>query len=107
MGNKYVVFPADKLAEAQAYKEWGDEQFRALSGENDGVLGLVSTDAFGRHVTTYYGPPLVWSEVVPEPEAGPAMRAAGELSDTWTRPEGNSLGVDDEALIVNGVTLAV
>ena len=86
MANKFVIFPASKLAEAQAYKAWGDAQFRALSGEPDGVLGLLNTDAYGQHVTVYFGPPLVWITEVAEPEDGPAMRADGVLHDNWVRP---------------------
>lgn len=92
MPNRFVIFPADKLAEAIAYKEWGDAQFRALSGEDDGVLGLLLTDAQGRHVTTYFGPPFVWQDEVAEPEGGPAMRAAGWIAESWDRPEAD----DDE-----------
>lgn len=86
MPNRFVIFPAEKLAAAQAYKEWGDAQFQALSGEVDGVLGLLNTDAFGQHVTVYFGPPFVWQEEVPEPTDGPAMRADGVLHDDWVRP---------------------
>lgn len=88
MPNRFVIFPANKLAEAQAYKEWGDAQFRALSGEEDGILGLLSTDAYGQHVTTYFGPPFIWAEEVPEPlPDGPIMRADGVLHDNWVRPD--------------------
>lgn len=87
--NKFVIFPAEKLAQAQAYKAWGDAQFRALSGEENGILGLLSTDAYGQHVTTYYGPNFTFdleSGVVEEPEDGPTMRADGVLSTNWVRP---------------------
>lgn len=86
MPNRFVIFPETKLAEAQAYKEWGDQQFQALSGEVNGILGLLDTDAFGQHVTTYFGPPFVFVDEVPEPEGGPAMRADGVLHDNWVRP---------------------
>lgn len=86
MPNRFVIFPVDKLAAAEAYKAWGDAQFQALSGEVGGILGLLDTDAFGQHVTVYYGPPFVWMEEVPEPEGGPAMRADGVLHDNWVRP---------------------
>lgn len=86
MPNRFVIFPAGKLAEAEAYKAWGDAQFQALSGEVGGILGLLDTDAFGQHVTVYYGPPFVWMEEVPEPAGGPAMRADGVLHDDWVRP---------------------
>lgn len=86
MPNRFVIFPVSKLAEATAYKLWGDEQFRLLSGEPDGILGLLNTDAFGQHVTTYFGPPFVFIDEVPEPPGGPAMRADGVLHDNWVRP---------------------
>lgn len=86
MPNRFVIFPEAKLTEAQAYKAWGDAQFQALSGEVNGILGLLNVDAFGQHVTTYFGPPYVWLEEVPEPEDGPAMRADGVLHDNWVRP---------------------
>lgn len=89
MPNRFVIFPVEKLAAAEAYKAWGDAQFRALSGEVDGILGLLSTDAFGQHVTTYYGPPFIFrleDGAVPEPEDGPAMRVDGVLHDDWVRP---------------------
>lgn len=86
MPNRFVIFPASKLAAATAYKQWGDEQFRLLSGETEGVLGLLNTDAFGQHVTTYFGPPFVFVDEVPEPVDGPAMRADGVLHDNWVRP---------------------
>jgi hypothetical protein len=86
MPNRFVIFPAAKLAEATAYKEWGDEQFRLLSGELAGILGLLNTDAFGQHVTTYFGPPFVFVDEVPEPAGGPARRADGVLHDNWVRP---------------------
>lgn len=86
MPNRFVIFPIDKLAAAEAYKAWGDEQFQTLSGEVNGILGLLATDAFGQHVTVYYGPPFVWMEEVPEPVGGPAMRTDGVLHDDWVRP---------------------
>lgn len=86
MPNRFVIFPVGKQAEALAYKQWGDEQFRSLSGEPDGVLGLLNTDAFGQYVTVYFGPPFVFVDEVPEPAAGPAMRADGVLHDNWVRP---------------------
>lgn len=87
MPNRFVIFPEGKQAEAQAYKEWGDEQFQQLSGEVNGILGLLNVDAFGQWVTTYYGPPYVWQEEVPEPlPDGPIMRADGVLHDNWVRP---------------------
>lgn len=86
MPNRFVIFPADKLAAAQTYKAWGDAQYQALSGEVGGILGLLNTDAFGQHVTTYFGPPFVWAEEVSEPEAGPSMRSDGVLHDDWVRP---------------------
>lgn len=93
MPNRFVIFPEGKLTEAQAYKAWADAQFQALSGEVDGQVGLLSTDAYGQHVTTYYGPPFVWQDEVPEPEGGPAMRIDGVLHDDWIRPvEDNSGG---------------
>lgn len=86
MPNRFVIFPEGKLAAAQAYKAWADDKFQQLSGEIDGQVGLLSTDAFGQHVTTYWGPPYVWLEEVPEPEDGPAMRVDGVLHDDWIRP---------------------
>jgi len=86
MPNRFVIFPVDKLTAAEAYKAWGDAQFQALSGEVGGILGLLNTDAFGQHVTVYFGPPFVWMEEVPEPVGGPAMRADGVLHDDWVRP---------------------
>lgn len=86
MPNKFVIFPVEKQAEAEAYKNWGDEQFRILSGEVDGILGLLEQDAFGQHVTVYYGPPFVWIDEVPEPIDGPQMRLDGVLHDNWVRP---------------------
>lgn len=86
MPNKFVIFPEGKHAEALAYKEWGDAQFQALSGEENGILGLLNTDAYGQHVTVYYGPPFIWAEEVPEPEDGPAMRVDGVLHENWVRP---------------------
>lgn len=86
--NRFVIFPTAKLIEAEAYKAWGDAQYRTMSGEVDGILGLLSVDAFGQWVTTYYGPFFTWDgiNVVEEPEDGPAMRADGVLADNWTRP---------------------
>lgn len=86
MPNKFVIFPSAKLTEAQAYKAWGDAQFQALSGEQNGILGLLNTDAFGQHVTVYYGPPFVFIDEVPEPVGGPAMRVDGVLHENWVRP---------------------
>lgn len=86
MPNRFVIFPEGKLTEAQAYKAWGDTQFQALSGEPAGILGLLNTDAFGQHVTVYFGPPFVFEEEVPEPVGGPAMRVDGVLHDDWVRP---------------------
>lgn len=87
MPNKFVIFPEGKLTEAQAYKAWGDQKFRDLSGELGGILGLLNTDAFGQHVTVYFGPPFVYDvDPVPEPVDGPAMRADGVLHDNWVRP---------------------
>jgi hypothetical protein len=86
MPNKFVIFPAGKLASAQAYKAWADAEWQAMSGEVNGVVGLLNTDAFGQHVTTYLGPPYVFFDVVPEPAGGPAMRADGVLHDNWVRP---------------------
>lgn len=86
MPNRFVIFPASKLTEAQAYKAWGDQEWRDLSGEPGGILGLLQEDAFGQHVTTYFGPPFVWQDEVPEPPEGPAMRADGVLADDWVRP---------------------
>ena len=86
MPNRFVIFPASKLAAAQAYKAWGDARFQALSGEANGVLGLLQADAHGQHVTTYYGPPFVFVDEVPEPVDGPDRRVDGVLSDDWARP---------------------
>lgn len=90
MPNKFVIFPVGKLTQAQAYKEWGDEQFQALSGEVNGILGLLDMDRFGQHVTTYYGPPFIFDledGEVPEPlPDGPIMRVDGVLHDNWVRP---------------------
>lgn len=86
MPNRFVIFPADKLAAAEAYKAWADAQWQTLSGEPEGVLGLLETDVFGQHVTTYFGPPFVYVDEVPEPVDGPAMRADGVLHDNWVRP---------------------
>lgn len=86
MPNRFVIFPEGKQAAAEAYKAWGDAQWQAISGENGGILGLLSVDAFGRWVTVYYGPPFVYIDEVPEPEDGPAMRADGVLHDDWIRP---------------------
>lgn len=86
MPNRFVIFPESKLTEAQAYKAWGDAQWQALSGEPNGILGLLDTDAYGQHVTTYFGPPFVYIDEVPEPAGGPAMRADGVLHDNWVRP---------------------
>ena len=84
--NKFVIFPESKLAEAQAYKAWGDAQWQALSGEVNGILGLLNTDAYGQHVTTYYGPNFTYIDIVEEPEDGPDMRADGILVNNWVRP---------------------
>lgn len=89
MANRFVIFPAGKQGAAEAYKTFGDAWYRALSGEQNGLLGLLQQDAYGQWVTTYAGPPFVWDldiGVEPEPEDGPAMRLDGVLADDWTRP---------------------
>ena len=88
MPNRFVIFPEGKLAEAEAYKAYGDQWFQAMSGETNGVLGLVNTDAFGQHVTVYAGPPFTWDgvNIPPEEPEGLALRADGVLHDDWVRP---------------------
>lgn len=87
MPNRFVIFPAGKHTDAQAYKAWGDAQYQALSGETNGILGLLQEDAYGQWVTVYLGPPFVWETEVAEPlPDGPIMRAEGVLADNWTRP---------------------
>lgn len=89
MPNRFVIFPEGKETQAAAYKAFGDAWYQALSGEVDGQLGLLQTDAHNQSVTTYAGPPFIWSlerGEEPEPEDGPAMRADGVIADNWDRP---------------------
>ena len=88
MPNKFVIFPAEKLAAAQAYKAWADAWVADFQSEPGLQLGLLNTDAFGQHVCVYLGPPYVWETEVPEPlPDGPVMRADGVLHDNWVRPD--------------------
>ena len=88
MANHLVIFPADNIAEAEAYKAWADERWRAVSGEPEGVFTLVRPDASGQWVTAYLGPPYDWDgEPFEEPEGGETMRAAGVISDSADWPD--------------------
>ncbi|MEO9297562.1 hypothetical protein [Devosia alba] len=86
MPNIFVIFPEDKLAEAQAYKAFCDGYIQDMQSEPEGILGLLDTDVYGQHVTTYLGPPYVWEEVVPEPPEAIPLRADGVLHDNWVKP---------------------
>ncbi len=88
MPNRLVIFPAAKLTEAEAYKAFGDAWYQSISTEPQGILGIIKTDAYGQHVTTYAGPPFTIDGIneLAEPEGGPAMRADGVLADDWTPP---------------------
>lgn len=83
MPNRVVIFPAAKLTEAQAYREWTD----ANSPFYPELFAYRRLDAYGQHVVPYLGPPFTWNGVeYAEPEGGPAMRADGVLADTVTWP---------------------
>ena len=82
MPNHAVAFPADKEAEAQAYKEWTN----AHSPFFPDPFAYIRTDASGQWIVPYLGPPFAWGGVeFAEPAGGEAMRAAGVLvaSVTW------------------------
>jgi len=84
-----VIFPIGKQASANAYKAWCDLQEQTATNDPEAVFTLVAVDKDGQWVVTYYGPNYTRDaiHVVEEPEDGPAMRADGVLSDTWSPPE--------------------
>ena len=84
MANHVVLFPADKQAQAQAYRVWTDQH----SPFAPSPFAYLRSDAAGQWVVPYLGPPFAWNGAeFPEPEGGEAMRADGVLSDTVTWPE--------------------
>lgn len=87
MPNRVVIFPADQLAAAEAYKAWADAEYVAKSGDNS-QFAYIRPDAFGQHVVPYLGEPFAW-DGVPwiETAQGVTKRAAGVLHDTAVWPE--------------------
>lgn len=84
MGNRVVIFPAGKQAQAEAYKSWTDQN----SPFYPDLFAYCRNDAFGQWVVPYLGPPFTYAgSEVPEPAGGPAMRADGVLHDYAVWPE--------------------
>ena len=84
MPNRVVIFPIAKQAEAQAYKDWTDQNSPFFPD----AFAYIRADAFGQWVVPYLGPPFAWNAVeFSEPEGGEAMRADGVLADFVTWPE--------------------
>jgi hypothetical protein len=84
-----VIFPTDKLAEAEAYKAWCDLQEQTATSDPGAIFTLIALDKDGQHRCAYYGPNYTRDGIsfVEEPVDGPAMRADGVLSDVWFPPE--------------------
>lgn len=82
MANKFVKFPPEHLAKAQAYLDECNVHYRALVGEPEGVWSTVRLDRNGNHTVALYGPPWIWDTTeVPEPAECAALRVDGVVVD--------------------------
>jgi len=89
MPNRLVLFPAAKETEARAYAAWTNQNWPGANDPEDpgAIFAYVRPDLLNQLVVPYLGPPFEWDGVeLPEPEAGPAMRADGVLVDQVTWP---------------------
>jgi hypothetical protein len=88
MANRQVVFPVGKSAARNAYADWADGQWRAITGNPEDVWTYRRNDALGQPYCAYLGPPFVYAgNPVAEPEGGTAMRADGVLVDQVVLPQ--------------------
>lgn len=91
MGNRVVIFPASKEAQARAYAAWTDEHnpwTMPTPANNTGSWAYVRPDINGDWVVPYLGPPWQFNYVAyEEPEGGPAMRTDGVIHDFAVWPE--------------------
>lgn len=89
--NRFVIFPAGKLTEAQAYLAAVNSWWQANVDPED-LYAAIREDAYGQHVVAYLGPPIVFDfgnglEELQEPEGFEVHREDGVLHDTVVWPE--------------------
>lgn len=82
MANRVVIFPTEKLTEAQAYAATVDAHY-AATFEPGGAFCYVRPDAEGQHVVPYYGSPweFITGHGFIEPAECIAARADGVIHD--------------------------
>ena len=89
MGNHVVIFPAEKEAEANAYRDAANAWFAAnFPSDPQELYCYIRQDAFGSWVVPYIGPPAEYPYGTPmlEPAELVPLRADGVISDKWFPP---------------------
>jgi hypothetical protein len=84
MSTLFVKFPPTDQVAATAYNDECGVHLRAMTGEVDGIWGLVRVDRNGNWTVPLYGPPWSWDGVntVAEPPSCAALRVTAVVVET-------------------------